>query len=336
MDDDETMLSGLDGFGVQGPGGWRPAIVTEHTREHGDDVSSRGYSRPRAVQSVERFRRDDEVELRRTRDGEGDDFATYRPDRADRRALGSRLDADADVARPDAEPGRTDASDDEARERETGDGLTHDERDMVAELRDRDREVRAHENAHASAGGGYASAPSYTYQTGPDGKRYAIGGEVQIDAAPVEGNPEATIEKMRIVIRAAMAPAEPSGQDQRVAASATQTMLDAQRELTAQRAEAVKAANRDRARATDEAAEATSAASEPSVDPFASAADTRADAPEPGNRVELQRPEPKPALDEDAEFERRRHVSTYAATRYQLLSPREETYERRLGGGVFA
>lgn len=117
------------------------------------------------------------------------------------------------------------------------DGLTDAERDQVAELRARDAEVRRHEEAHARVGGQYAGQPSYTYQTGPDGKRYAIGGEVAIDVAPVPDDPKATIAKMAIVKRAALAPAEPSGQDRRVAALADRQSLEAQAELNAQRLE---------------------------------------------------------------------------------------------------
>ncbi len=99
--------------------------------------------------------------------------------------------------------------------------LTEEEEDVVKELQMRDREVRAHEQAHVSAGGGLITGgPTYSYQQGPDGRQYAVGGEVQIDNAPVDGDPEATIRKMQQVIRAALAPAEPSGQDQAVASAA--------------------------------------------------------------------------------------------------------------------
>ena len=43
----------------------------------------------------------------------------------------------------------------------------------IAKLSQRDQEVRAHEQAHAAVGGRYAGAPSFTYTSGPDGKRYA-------------------------------------------------------------------------------------------------------------------------------------------------------------------
>ena len=109
------------------------------------------------------------------------------------------------------------------------------EQQETRELEQRDREVRAHEQAHASAGGRYAGHPSYDYERGPDGELYAVGGEVSIDAAPVPNDPEATIDKMRVVRRAALAPAQPSPQDRRVAAEAARTEAKARRELHEQR-----------------------------------------------------------------------------------------------------
>lgn len=110
--------------------------------------------------------------------------------------------------------------------------LTQEELAMIEQLSARDQEVRAHERAHQAVAGSYAGSASYSYQSGPDGKRYAIGGEVPIDAAPIPGDPQATIAKMQVVKAAAMAPAEPSSQDRRVAASASQAIFEAQRQLT--------------------------------------------------------------------------------------------------------
>ncbi len=110
-------------------------------------------------------------------------------------------------------------------------GFTPDELKQLTELKARDREVRAHELAHQAVGGQYAGAISYTFQRGPDGAQYAVGGEVSIDVSPVPGDPQATVEKMRVVRAAALAPAEPSGQDRAVAAEAMQIMLKAQSEL---------------------------------------------------------------------------------------------------------
>lgn len=106
---------------------------------------------------------------------------------------------------------------------------------VIAQLQARDQEVRVHEQAHVAAGGQYVtSGPSYSYQTGPDGKRYAVGGNVGIDVSPIADDPEATLAKARQVIQAAMAPAEPSSQDYAVAQSAQSMMLQAQQEISAQ------------------------------------------------------------------------------------------------------
>lgn len=101
-----------------------------------------------------------------------------------------------------------------------GEALTADEQREVQRLQKRDAEVRAHEQAHAAAGGAHAGAPSYGYETGPDGKRYAVSGEVSIDTSEIEGDSQASLQKLEQVARAALAPAQPSGQDRKVAAQA--------------------------------------------------------------------------------------------------------------------
>jgi hypothetical protein len=87
--------------------------------------------------------------------------------------------------------------------------------------------------AHANIGGTTTGAPSYTFEVGPDGKKYAVSGEVDVDLSIVPGDPQATIVKMQKVYAAALAPVSPSIQDTRVAASATQKILTAQSELLA-------------------------------------------------------------------------------------------------------
>jgi len=105
-------------------------------------------------------------------------------------------------------------------------------RRALESLRQRDQEVRLHEQAHLLAAGPYAKgAPSYTYQTGPDGQRYAIGGEVPIDLSAVPGNPQATLQKALTIRRAALAPTDPSEADQAVAAQATALAAQAQQQL---------------------------------------------------------------------------------------------------------
>lgn len=118
--------------------------------------------------------------------------------------------------------------------------LTEEEQKVVEKLKQRDSEVKAHEQAHLAAAGGLAKGgPSYTYQVGPDGKQYAIGGEVQIDTSP-GSTPEETIAKMQQVRRAALAPAQPSGQDISVANGAAKMEAEARAQLREQNAEEAK------------------------------------------------------------------------------------------------
>jgi len=110
--------------------------------------------------------------------------------------------------------------------------LTPEEQGVVNELRNIDREVRAHEQAHVSAGGAYIrGGVSYQYQRGPDNKRYAVGGEVGIDTSPERDNPGATITKMQAVRAAALAPSDPSAQDRAVAAAAARNESNARADL---------------------------------------------------------------------------------------------------------
>ncbi len=114
--------------------------------------------------------------------------------------------------------------------------LTAAEEKITRQLQDRDREVKTHEMAHLASAGQYArGGPTYSYQQGPDGRRYAVGGEVPIDVSQ-EKTPEATIQKMQSVKRAALAPAEPSSADRSIAASATALESQARQELQSEQA----------------------------------------------------------------------------------------------------
>lgn len=132
--------------------------------------------------------------------------------------------------------------------------------------------MRAHEQAHATVGGRYAGTPSYDYQQGPDGRRYAIGGEVQIDLAPVAGDPQATMQKMQQVKAAALAPAEPSAADRSIASEATNRLLQAQAELIAEQTQQLS----DSAETTkpDEETSLTTAQADQSVDADITTTDT--------------------------------------------------------------
>lgn len=112
--------------------------------------------------------------------------------------------------------------------------LTPEALKMVEDLKARDTEVRQHEQAHLAAAGGLAiSGATYTYQRGPNGVNYAIGGEVQIDTSP-GATPEETITRAASIQAAANAPADPSGADRAVAAQAQQMAAQARAELAKQ------------------------------------------------------------------------------------------------------
>lgn len=122
--------------------------------------------------------------------------------------------------------------------------LSPESQQQLSKLQQRDREVRSHEQSHISAGGAHVSGGAqYTYQRGPDNKQYAVGGSVSIDTAPVSGNPDATREKARQVRSAALAPSNPSAQDQSVAAQASNLEMQARQEENNPRAEGKTGAN---------------------------------------------------------------------------------------------
>jgi hypothetical protein len=100
----------------------------------------------------------------------------------------------------------------------------------VAWLESRDLTVRAHEAAHQSVGGDLVSGVSFVFETGPDGRSYAVGGDVTLDVSIVPGNPQATAIKMAQVRAAALAPAQPSAQDEMVAAEAGELQLAAEQQ----------------------------------------------------------------------------------------------------------
>jgi hypothetical protein len=112
--------------------------------------------------------------------------------------------------------------------------LTPAQQREIEQLKQTDREVRQHEQAHLAVGRDLVtSGPSYTYATGPDRQRYAVGGEVSIDTSPGR-SPEETIPKAQHIRATALAPAKPSAQDHSVAAQASRMESEARIELAAQ------------------------------------------------------------------------------------------------------
>lgn len=120
------------------------------------------------------------------------------------------------------------------------------EKAEIRKLQSRDREVRAHELAHLAAGGGVVrGGATYQYARGPDGRLYAVGGEVAISGGGVQGNPQATLQKAETIRRAALAPAKPSSQDLQVASSASLMAANARAAIRAEvREEQAEAAER--------------------------------------------------------------------------------------------
>ena len=108
---------------------------------------------------------------------------------------------------------------------------SQEEQQEIQRLKQRDTEVRQHEQAHIAVAGAYArGGANFSYTRGPDGRMYATGGEVSIDVSS-ERTPEATIAKARTVRAAALAPANPSAQDLGVAAAAVQLEAEARQQL---------------------------------------------------------------------------------------------------------
>ncbi len=156
---------------------------------------------------------------------------------------------DASMEKNSADSGKSAEGQPEKQESSAPDRqFTQAERQLIAELKQTDTEVRNHEMAHVAAGGGLiTSGASFTFQQGPDGKRYAVAGEVGIDTSPVPGDPQATLQKMRQVRTAALAPASPSSQDIKVASQASSLASKALADLTFARAKEMAAARETQA-----------------------------------------------------------------------------------------
>lgn len=127
-----------------------------------------------------------------------------------------------------------------------GEPLTDQQQVQVEQLQARDAEVHAHESAHVAASGGLGGAPSFDYATGPDGQRYAVGGEVSIDTSS-GATPEETIARARTIRAAATAPADPSGQDLAVASAAVRMEAEARSAIQVRRQEELRALESERA-----------------------------------------------------------------------------------------
>lgn len=133
---------------------------------------------------------------------------------------------------------RTDESSEKQQDAETpkigkksSDKLTPEQQQELTKLKKTDADVKAHEQAHLSAASGIsASAPSYTYEEGPDGQKYAVGGEVNVSFDET-GDPEKDKASAETMKRAALAPADPSSQDRAVARNADKMIAEDEKKI---------------------------------------------------------------------------------------------------------
>jgi hypothetical protein len=148
--------------------------------------------------------------------------ASERPG-ASRRALAAREDRAAALPRL---PNESSAAEREAIAR-LPDELSAAERAAVERLRQRDGQVRQEESAHAAVAGDLAGPIEYVCQRGPDGRQYAVGGAVGIEAIIASGDPAELEGVGARLAAAATAPTNPSAQDHATARLALRLYAEA-------------------------------------------------------------------------------------------------------------
>jgi hypothetical protein len=104
----------------------------------------------------------------------------------------------------------------------------------ISSLKARDIKVHQHEQAHLAASAGLnVSKAAFTYQRGPDGVNYAVGGDVRIDTSSGR-TPADSLARADMIIDVALAPADPTPSDRSAAAKAQQMAQQARVELVQQ------------------------------------------------------------------------------------------------------
>jgi len=141
------------------------------------------------------------------------------------RAVQRRTDHEVQAQKMQAEIDRIVRGERDARARGAGvdsRGRTAAEEKLLGDLERIDKDVHEHEMQHYLMAQPYARSPEYFYVVGPDGRRFAVSGLTAFDATPIAGDNDATIRKLDALVRAALAPREPSEEDRRVAATLEQ------------------------------------------------------------------------------------------------------------------
>ena len=193
------------------------AVVLESGRGGEEDASGLYGSDARMLKSLEA--RDQATREAAMTEGEavgGRQFVYQTGPDGQQYAIGSlphvvRREEDGAAPRGEIAGGQTDA---------TGRAMDSDDQALLSKLQARDAKVRAHEHSHIMAAGGQAQGlPQYSYQTGPDGRQYAVGGSVNISIT-TSGDAQASARQAETARRAALATGEPSVRDSLTAAQA--------------------------------------------------------------------------------------------------------------------
>lgn len=103
-----------------------------------------------------------------------------------------------------------------------GSNKNYDENDyerVLDKFKSKDSEVKAHEQAHATNSSSNSTV-KYNYQMGPDGRLYAVGGEIRLDTS-IPKDPTRALSKLDELIRASSAPSELSQADMQISRSAS-------------------------------------------------------------------------------------------------------------------
>ena len=99
---------------------------------------------------------------------------------------------------------------------------------VLDKFKQTDLSIRSHEQAHATIG--HTTSPiSYTYQEGPDGKLYAVGGSVHLDTS-IPDDPKAAQYKLDNIKKAASGVSDESGADSAIVTAASLNKMIIQNE----------------------------------------------------------------------------------------------------------
>lgn len=112
--------------------------------------------------------------------------------------------------------------------------LSPEQLQQLRELERQDQQVRTRDMAFIAAAGGAAGSYSVEYETGPDGRRYAVGADIKLDTSD-GATPEQTLAKARALRAATMSARGESSTDASAAAKAVRMEAEAHAEIERER-----------------------------------------------------------------------------------------------------